>query len=187
MSYIGQHLPAFKLNAYQHGDFHEVSDTDLKGKWAVICFYPADFSFVCPTELGDLQDHYERFQAVGAEVYSASKDTEFVHMAWAEASPTIKKIQYPMLADPAGKLATALDVRDEASGQAFRGTFIIDPDGVIQAYAVNNFGIGRNADEILRTLQAAQFVAAHGDQVCPANWQPGAKTLTPGADLVGKI
>ncbi|EGF47996.1 alkyl hydroperoxide reductase, subunit C, partial [Lacticaseibacillus rhamnosus MTCC 5462] len=141
----------------------------------------------CPTELGDLQDHYDRFKAAGAEIYSASEDTEFVHMAWAETSPTIKKIQYPMLADPAGKLATALDVRDEASGQAFRGTFIIDPDGVIQAYVVNNFGIGRNADEILRTLQAAQFVAAHGDQVCPANWQPGEKTLKPGADLVGKL
>jgi len=108
MSFIGQHLPDFSLTAYQNGDFHTVTNKDLQGKWAVICFYPADFSFVCPTELGDLQDHYDRFKAAGAEIYSASEDTEFVHMAWAETSPTIKKIQYPMLADPAGKLATAL-------------------------------------------------------------------------------
>ncbi|BAN75464.1 MULTISPECIES: redoxin domain-containing protein [Lacticaseibacillus] len=187
MSFIGQKLPAFSLTAYQNGDFHTVTDQDMRGKWAVICFYPADFSFVCPTELGDLQDHYDQFKSVGAEVYSVSEDTEFVHMAWAEASPTIKKVAYPMVADPAGTLASALDVRDAASGQAFRGTFIVDPDGVIQTYSVNNFGIGRNANEIIRTLQAAQFVAAHGDQVCPANWRPGEKTLKPGAALVGKI
>lgn len=187
MSFIGKTLPDFTVKAYQNGDFHDVSSTDMLGHWAILTFYPADFSFVCPTELGDLQDHYEQFKAHNAEVYSVSEDTEFVHMAWHDQSPTIKKIQFPMLADPAGVLANALGVRDETSGQAFRGTFIIDPEGKIQSYTINNMGIGRNAAEFLRTLEAAQFVAAHGDQVCPANWHPGEKTLKPGAALVGKI
>ncbi|MFT8411753.1 MAG: redoxin domain-containing protein [Schleiferilactobacillus perolens] len=187
MSFIGETLPDFTVKAYQDGDFHDVSRADMMGHWSILAFYPADFSFVCPTELGDLQDHYAQFQSHNAEVYSVSEDTEFVHMAWHEQSPTIGKIQYPMLADPAGVLANALQVRQEASGQTYRATFIIDPEGNIQSYVVNNMGIGRNADEILRTLEAAQFVATHGDQVCPANWHPGDKTLTPGADLVGKI
>ncbi|WP_040534447.1 peroxiredoxin [Schleiferilactobacillus shenzhenensis] len=187
MSLIGQTLPDFTVKAYQNEGFHDVSRSDMLGKWAVLMFYPADYSFVCPTELGDMQKHYQDFVSHDAEVYSVSEDSEFVHMSWHQQSPTIKDIQFPMLADPAGTLAHALDVYDKASGQAFRGTFIIDPKGQIQSYTINNMGIGRNAAECLRTLEAAQFVAAHGDQVCPANWQPGDKTLKPGADLVGKI
>lgn len=187
MSMIDKQIAPFKVNAYQAGELTTVTDQDLLGKWSVLLFYPADFSFVCPTELSELQDHYAAFQANDCNVYSVSEDTEFVHMAWAQATPTIGKIKYPMLADPAGKLARFFDVLDETQGQAFRGTFMIDPEGKIKAYEVNEMGMGRNIDEVLRKLEAAQFVAEHGDQVCPVNWHPGEKTLKPGADLVGKI
>lgn len=159
----------------------------MLGKWSIFFFYPADFSFVCPTELGDLQDHYDAFKKANAEIYSVSEDSEFVHKAWSEATDTIGKIQYPMLADPAGKLARFFDVLDEDAGQAFRGVFIIDPEGKIKSYTINDMGIGRNAEEILRTLEAAEFVALHGDKVCPANWHPGDDTISPSLDLVGKI
>ncbi|GAF40596.1 alkyl hydroperoxide reductase protein c [Agrilactobacillus composti DSM 18527 = JCM 14202] len=187
MNYINQELPEFTVNAYQKGDTHQVTKQDVLGKWAVFFFYPADFSFVCPTELGDLQDHYADFQKANCEVYTVSEDSEFVHKAWAEATDTIGKVQYPMLADPAGKLARFFDVLDEDAGQAFRGVFIIDPEGKIKSYTINDMGIGRNAGEIVRTLEAAQFVAEHGDKVCPANWHPGEETITPSLDLVGKI
>lgn len=187
MNYINQSIPEFRVNAYQDGDTHEVTTKDVLGKWSVFFFYPADFSFVCPTELGDLQDHYAEFQKANAEIYSVSEDTEFVHKAWAEATDTIGKIKYNMLADPAGKLARFFDVLDEEAGQAFRGVFVVDPEGKIKSYTINDMGIGRNAEEILRTLEAAQFVAEHGDKVCPANWHPGEDTITPSLDLVGKI
>lgn len=187
MTYINQEVADFTVNAYHDGKLTTVSRKDILGKWSVFFFYPADFSFVCPTELGDLADHYADFQKANAEIYSVSEDTEFVHKAWAEATPTIAKITYPMLADPAGKLARFFDVLDEEQGQAFRGVFIADPEGVIQSYTVNNMGIGRNAEEILRTLEAAQFVAEHGDHVCPANWHPGDETIIPSLDLIGKI
>lgn len=187
MNYIGKEIDDFKVKAFQNGKTIDVSKKDMLGHWSVLLFYPADFSFICPTELEALQGLYDQFKEAGAEIYSCSEDTEFVHKAWTDASPEIAKIQYPMLADPAGKLARAFDVLDEESGQAYRGVFIIDPDGVIQSYTINNMSIGRSADEMLRTLEAAQFVRKHGDQVCPVNWKPGDKTLKPGMDLVGKL
>lgn len=187
MNFIGHEIDDFKVNAYQDGKTKEVTKKDVLGKWSIFFFYPADFSFVCPTELEALQDKYEDFKKANADIYSVSEDTEFVHKAWAEASEKIGKIKYNMLADPAGKLARMFDVLDEDAGQAYRGVFIVDPDGKIQSYTINNMGIGRSADEILRTLQAAQFVHEHGDRVCPANWKPGQDSIKPSLDLVGKL
>lgn len=187
MSLIGRKIEEFKVQAYHQGNFKEVSNEDVLGKWSVFFFYPADFTFVCPTELGDLADHYEEFKNINAEIYSVSEDTHFVHKAWADATDTIAKVQYPMLADPTGKLARMFEVLIEEEGLALRGTFIVDPEGIIQAYEVHANGIGRNAEELLRKVQAAQFVAEHGDQVCPANWTPGDETLSPSLDLVGKL
>ncbi len=187
MNFIGQEIEDFKVNAYQDGEVKQISKKDLLGHWSIVFFYPADFSFVCPTELGDLADNYEKFQKINAEIYSVSEDTEFVHQAWHEKSPEVGKVKYPMVADPAGKLAKFFGVLNEDLGQAYRGVFIIDPEGKVRSYTINDMGIGRNADEILRTLEAAQFVGEHGDQVCPAKWRPGDKTLKPGVDLVGKI
>lgn len=187
MSLIDKKICDFKVEAYKDGDFIEVTQDCLKGKWSVFVFYPADFTFVCPTELGDLADTYEEFKNINCEVYSVSCDTHYVHMAWAEASETIGKIKFPMLADPTGKLAKEFEVYIEEQGLAYRGTFIVDPEGKIKAYEVNDLSIGRNAEELLRKVQAAQFVAQHGDKVCPARWKPGDDTLTPGKDLVGKI
>ncbi len=175
------------IKGYQAGDFKEFTSEGAQGKWAVYVFYPADFTFVCPTELGDLADKYEQFKEIGCEIYSVSTDTHFVHKAWADASETIGKIQYPMLADPTGKLTRAFDVMIEEEGMALRGSFVVNPEGVIKAYEIHDNGIGRDADELLRKVQAAQFVAAHGDQVCPAKWKPGQETLTPTLDLVGKL
>lgn len=187
MSLIGRKIEEFKVQAYHNGNFKEVSKEDVLGKWSIFFFYPADFTFVCPTELGDLADHYEEFKKIGAEIYSVSEDTHFVHKAWADATETIGKIQYPMLADPTGKLARMFEVLIEEEGLALRGTFIVNPEGEIQAYEVHQNGIGRNAEELLRKVQAAKFVAEHGDQVCPANWTPGEETLVPSLDLVGKL
>lgn len=187
MSLIGKKLEDFKVQAYHNGNFKEVTNEDVLGRWSVFFFYPADFTFVCPTELGDLADHYEKFQEVGCEIYSVSEDTHFVHKAWADTTETIGKIKYPMLADPTGKLARFFEVLIEEEGLALRGTFIVNPEGEIQAYEVHQNGIGRNAEELLRKVQAAQFVAEHGDQVCPANWTPGAETLSPSLDLIGKL
>ena len=187
MSLINKELFDFKANCYHNGEFKEVTTQDVLGKWSVFFFYPADFSFVCPTELEDLADHYESFKNMNCEIYSVSTDTHFVHKAWADASESIGKIQYPMLADPNGNLSRFFEVMIEEEGQALRGTFILDPEGKIKAYEVHDLGIGRNAEELIRKVQAAQFVAEHGNLVCPARWKPGAKTLTPGIDLVGKI
>ena len=187
MNYIGSTLPEFQVNAYQNGDVQPVTQKDLLGHWSVLFFYQADFSFVCPTELGDLADHYDAFRSQNAEIYSVSEDTEFVHQAWHEQSPEVGKVAYPMLADPAGVLARHFNVLNTDLGQAYRGVFILDPQGQVRSYTINDMGIGRNATEILRTLRAAQFVAEHGDRVCPANWQPGQATLKPGTDLVGKL
>jgi len=187
MSLINKKVNDFKVTAYHDGAFKDVSLDSIKGKWSLFFFYPADFTFVCPTELEDLADNYDKFKEVDCEIYSVSEDTHFVHKAWADASETIGKIKYPMLADPTGKLARDFDVLIEDAGQALRGSFIVDPDGIIKAYEVNDLGIGRNSDELLRKVQAAQFVAEHGDQVCPAKWTPGAETLTPSLDLVGKL
>lgn len=186
MARINQKIDDFALQAYHKGEFKKVHLSDYKGKWMVLFFYPADFTFVCPTELGDMADHHAEFLKEGAEILSVSCDTEFVHHAWHEASPTIKKINYPMLADPTGTLSKYFGVYVEEEGLPLRGTFIVDPDGVLKVAEVNDNGIGRNAKEALRKLQAAKFVREHGE-VCPANWTPGAKTLKPGLALVGKI
>ncbi len=187
MSLIGKKVSDFKVQAYVDGKFKEVTLEDVKGRWSVFFFYPADFTFVCPTELEDLADKYEDFQKIGCDIYSVSCDTHYVHKAWHDTSDRIKKIRYPMLADPTGKLARDFDVMIEADGLAERGDFIVNPDGVIVAYEVTAGNVGRNADEIFRRVQASQFVAQHGDEVCPAKWQPGVETLKPSLDLVGLL
>ncbi len=183
--FIGKEITDFTVQAYHKGSFETVTKESVLGHWSVFFFYPADFTFVCPTELGDLADFYEEFREIGCEIYSVSEDTHFVHKAWADASETIGKIEYPMLADPAGRLASFFDVLVEEEGQALRGTFIVNPEGKIRAYEIHDMGIGRNAQELLRKVQAAQYVEEHGDQVCPAKWKPGEETLTPSLDLVG--
>ncbi len=187
MSQINKEIIDFEVQAFQNGEFRKVTKQDVLGKWSVFFFYPADFTFVCPTELEDLAGKYEDFKKLGCEIYSVSCDSHFVHKAWHDASKTIKKIQYPMLADPTGKLARGFDVMIESDGMAERGTFVVNPEGKIVAYEVLAGNVGRNADELYRRLQALQFVAAHGDEVCPAKWQPGAATLKPSLDLVGLI
>jgi peroxiredoxin len=177
----------FKVQAYHQKNFKTVTSADLNGKWSIFFFYPADFTFVCPTELGDMADKYDTFKKMGVEVYSVSTDTHFVHKAWHDTSDTIKKIQYPMLADPTGLLSRAFGVHIEEEGLAYRGTFLVNPEGFIKLAEVNDNGIGRNADELLRKVQAAQFIAAHPNEVCPAKWKPGGETLKPGLDLIGKI
>ena len=185
MSQIGKQIVDFKVQAYTKGAFATVTKEDVLGKWSVFFFYPADFTFVCPTELEDLANKYADFQSVGCEIYSVSCDSHFVHKAWHDASETIKKIQYPMLADPTAVLARGFDVMIEENGMAERGTFVVNPAGEIVAYEVLAGNVGRNADELFRRIQALQFVAEHGDEVCPAKWKPGAKTLKPSLDLVG--
>jgi len=187
MSLINKQIENFKVQAYHDGEFKEVTLEDVKGKWSVFFFYPADFSFVCPTELADIQDHYEEFKSMNCEIYSVSTDTHFVHKAWADATDTIGKIKYPMLADAAHVLSKQFGVLVEEDGIALRGTFIVNPEGQIKAYEIHDMGIGRNAEELVRKVQAAQFVAEHGDKVCPAKWTPGEETLEPSLDLVGKI
>ena len=184
---INSKIPEFKVQAYHEGAFKTVTSKDLNGKWSIFFFYPADFTFVCPTELGDMADTYPEFKKLGVEVYAVSTDTQFVHKAWHDASETIKKIQFPMLADPTGFLSRSFGVHIEEEGLAYRGTFVVDPEGRIKIAELQDNGIGRNADELLRKVQAAQFVSSHTGEVCPAKWKPGAKTLKPGLDLVGKI
>lgn len=187
MSLINTEVKPFKAEAYHNGKFVTVTEEALKGKWSVFVFYPADFTFVCPTELGDVADHYEELQNLGVEVYSVSTDTHFTHKAWHDASDTIKKIQYPMLGDPTGALARNFDVMIEEEGLALRGTFIVDPDSVIKTAEVNDLGIGRSAKDLVRKVQAAQHVRANPNQACPASWKAGEEALTPSLDLVGKI
>lgn len=184
---IGQQMRDFKLQAYHDGKFEEISTEDTKGKWAVYFFYPADFTFVCPTELEDLADNYDEIKKLNCEIYSVSCDSHFVHKAWADTSEKIKKLKYPMLADPTAILGKFFGVYVKEAGQALRGTFIVNPEGTIVAYEVHDMGIGRNAEELIRKIQAAQFVAEHGDQVCPAKWKPGDDTLSPSLDLIGKL
>ncbi len=187
MSMIGKEILDFTVQSYFENGFKEVSKKDILGKWNVFFFYPADFTFVCPTELADLADKYDAFKAINCEIYAVSCDTHFVHKAWHDASDTIKKIQYPMLADPTAALARDFDVMIEEAGLAERGTFVVNPEGKIVAYEVLAGNVGRNADELLRRVQALQFVAEHGDEVCPAKWKPGEKTLKPSLDLVGML
>ncbi|MGP4845993.1 alkyl hydroperoxide reductase subunit C [Marinobacter sp. 1Y8] len=187
MSLINTEVKPFKAQAFKAGDFLEVTDADLKGKWSVVFFYPADFTFVCPTELEDLADNYDEFQKLGVEIYSVSTDTHFAHKAWHDTSDAIGKINYTMVGDPTGTISRNFEVMIEEDGIADRGTFVIDPDGKIQIVEVNAGGIGRDASELMRKVKAAQYVAAHPGEVCPAKWKEGEKTLSPSLDLVGKI
>ena len=184
---INQSIPEFKTQAYQNGEFREITSEDVKGKWSVFFFYPADFTFVCPTELGDLADQYAELKELGVEVYSVSTDTHFVHKAWHDASDTIKKIDYPMLGDPTAAISRGFGVLIEEEGLALRGTFVADPEGIIKVMEVHDLGIGRDASELVRKVKAAQYVANNDGEVCPAKWTPGAETLKPSLDLVGKI
>ena len=184
---INQLAPQFETKAYHAGKETKVKLKDLKRKWVVLAFYPADFTFICPTELGDFADHYDEFKKLNTEVLSISTDTAYVHKAWHDNSPTIAKIKFPMLADPTGNICKAYGTYIENEGLSYRATFIIDPDGNVKWYEIHDNSIGRSTLEILRKLKAAQYVREHGSEVCPVNWQPGAKTLKPGLDLVGKI
>jgi len=180
-------VPHFEAEAFHKGKVKKVKLSDYKGKWLVLIFYPADFTFVCPTELVEAAGLYKKFKKLGAEVISMSTDTVFVHKAWHDNSQAIKKVTFPMLADPTGKICREFGTYIEGEGLSLRGSFIIDPDGVLRAYEVNDNSIGRSAHELLRKLQAAKFVRENKGVVCPASWKPGGKTLKPGLDLVGKI
>jgi len=184
---INEKAPEFNEDIYLNNDIKKISLKDYQGKWVVLFFYPADFTFVCPTELGELADHYEEMKKLGAEVISISTDTAFVHKAWHDNSETIKKITYPMLADPARRVCSAYGTLIEEEGLSLRVTVLINPEGYVKAYEFHDNSIGRSVYEIIRKIQAAKFVAEHHGEVCPMNWKPGAKTLKPGIDLIGKI
>ena len=187
MSLINTEIKPFKAQAYKNGQFVEVTDATLKGKWSVVVFYPADFTFVCPTELEDLADYYDQFQKLGVEVYSVSTDTHFAHKAWHDTSDAIRKIGYTMVGDPTHAISRNFEVLIEDAGLADRGSFVVDPQGKIQIVEITAGGIGRDAKELLRKVKAAQYVASHPGEVCPAKWKEGEKTLAPSLDLVGKI
>ena len=192
---VGETVPDFEFQVYHKDEAHTLSLSSLRGKWVVLMFYPADFTFVCPTELEDMAKLYPKFKELGAEIISVSTDTVEVHKAWHDTSPAIKQVTYPMAADPSGKLSYAFGVLIEGGeahytpdeGLAMRGTFIIDPQGTLRAMEINDNSMGRKAGETLRKLQAAQFVDTHKGQVCPASWEPGDDTIEKGMDKVGKI
>lgn len=187
MASVSSEIQPFEATAYHDGSFVRVSDADLRGGWSVVFFYPADFTFVCPTELGDLSDRYEELQAMGVEVYAVSTDTHFTHKAWHDTSETVGKVPFPMVGDPTGRIARNFGVLREAQGLADRATFVIDPDGVVQVVEITAEGVGRNATELVRKIRAAQHVRRHPGEVCPAKWDVGGDVLAPSLDLVGKI
>ena len=187
MPIINSDVKPFKATAFHNGKFVDVSNETIKGKWSVFVFYPADFTFVCPTELEDLANTYSEFQKLGVEIYGISTDTHFAHKAWHDTSEAIKKVNYPLVGDPTAALSRAFDVLIEEEGLAYRGTFVINPEGKVKIAEIHDNGIGRDATELLRKVKAAQYVASHPGEVCPAKWQEGAKTLKPSLDLVGKI
>ncbi len=187
MALIGTKIKPFAASAYRRGAFVDLTESNTQGKWAVFFFYPADFTFVCPTELGDLADFYPELQKLGVEVFSVSTDTHFTHKAWHESSETIKKIDYFMVGDQSGTITNNFDVMRPGVGLADRATFLVDPQGFIQFMEISSEGVGRNAAELVRKIKAAQYVAAHPGEVCPAKWEEGELTLAPSFDLVGKI
>lgn len=184
---IGEKIPDLELEAYHQNKIKKIKLSDYNGKWLVLLFYPADFTFICPTELEEAANHYKEFKQEGAEILSISTDTVFVHKAWHDNSPAIKKINFPMLADPTGKMCRVFGTYISAEGLSLRASFIIDPKGIIKSMEMHDNSIGRNINEILRKFQAAKFVSEHKGLVCPASWAPGKKTLKPGLNLVGKI
>lgn len=187
MSLINTTIKPFKATAYHEGRFVPVSNETIAGQWSVFFFYPADFTFVCPTELADLADRYAEFQQLGVEIYGVSTDTHFAHKAWHDTSEAVGKVRYPLVGDPTATLARNFEVLIEEEGLALRGTFLVDPEGRIKVCEIHDNGIGRDAGELLRKVKAAQYVASHPGEVCPAKWQAGAETLKPSLDLVGKI
>jgi NADH-dependent peroxiredoxin subunit C len=187
MSVINTQVKPFTAQAYKEGKFVEVSDQSIKGSWSVFVFYPADFTFVCPTELEDLADRHAEFAKLGVEIYGVSTDTHFAHKAWSDTSPAIKKVKYALIGDPTHAISRNFEVLIEDAGLALRGTFIIDPHGYIKAAEINDLGIGRDAGELLRKVKAAQYIAKNPNQACPAKWDEGSAALTPSLDLVGKI
>jgi peroxiredoxin len=187
MSLINTEVKPFKATAFHNGKFVPVTNEDLKGKWSVFIFMPAAFTFNCPTEVEDAADNYAEFQKAGAEVYIVTTDTHFSHKVWHETSPAVGKAKFPLVGDPTHQLTRAFDIHIDEEGLALRGTFIIDPQGVIKTLEVHDNAIARDVKETLRKLKAAQFVASHPGEVCPAKWQEGAQTIKPSLDLVGKI
>ena len=187
MSLINTQVQPFKAQAFHNGKFVEVSDETIKGKWAAFVFFPAAFTFVCPTEVEDAAAHYAEFRKLETEVYIVTTDTHFSHKVWHETSPAVGKAKFPLVGDPTHALTRTFGVHIEEEGLALRGTFVINPEGVIKTAEVHDNGIGRDATELLRKIKAAQYVAKHPGQVCPAKWNEGAKTLAPSIDLVGKI
>ena len=187
MAKINSLIPDFELDAYHNKEIKKVRLSDYKGKWIALIFYPADFTFICPTELEEASNLYEQFQKENTEILSVSTDTAFTHKAWHDSSPSISKIQFPMLADPTGKLCKEFNTYIEDKGESLRGSFVIDPDGILKTIEIHHNDIGRSAQELLRKVQAAKFVRENTGQVCPAKWAPGQPTLTPSTDLVGKI
>ncbi|MDO4665212.1 MAG: alkyl hydroperoxide reductase subunit C [Actinomycetaceae bacterium] len=187
MSLINKQAPKWSGTAFHNGDFVEVSSSDYDGKWAIVFFYPADFTFVCPTELEDLASYYEELQGLGVNVYSVSTDKHFTHKAWHESSERIGKIKFPMVGDPTCQIAADFETLREGEGAADRSTFLIDPNGVIQYLETSSEGVGRNAEELVRKVKAAQYVYNHPGEVCPAKWEEGEETLTPSFDLSGKL
>ncbi len=184
---IGESIPDTKFEIYYQDTITETSLSTYRGKWLVLFFYPADFTFICPTELEELARYYPEFQKMNTEIMSVSTDTAFVHKAWHDNSPAIAKVSFPMAADPTGTLTRLFGTHIEEAGLSLRGTFVIDPEGTLRAYEIHDNSIGRSTKELLRKVQAAQFVREHKGQVCPASWEPGSNTLTPGVDLIGKI
>ncbi len=187
MNMINQEIPKFSTQAFHQGEFKTITNEDVKGKWSIFLFYPADFTFVCPTELEDMAKHHDALIALGVEVYSVSTDTHFSHAAWHASSDAIGKINYPMLADPTGAITRGFDVMIEEDGMAMRGTFLANPEGIVKVAEIHDGGIGRSAADMLRKVKAAQYVATHDGEVCPAAWEEGEETLVPSLDLVGKI
>ena len=187
MNLINTQVQPFKAQAFHNGKFIEVTEKDLQGKWSVLIFMPAAFTFNCPTEIEDAADNYPAFQKAGAEVYIITTDTQFSHKVWHETSPAVGKAQFPLVGDPTHQLTRAFGVHIDAEGLALRGTFVINPDGIIKTVEIHSNEIARDVSETLRKLKAAQYTAANPGQVCPAKWKEGEKTLTPSLDLVGKI
>jgi len=187
MSLINTTVPAFKTQAFHNGKFVEVSNESMKGKWSVVIFMPAAFTFNCPTEVEDAADNYAEFQKLGAEVYIVTTDTHFSHKVWHETSPAVGKARFPLVGDPTHTLTRGFGVHIDEAGLALRGTFVVNPDGVIKTLEIHDNAIARDVKETLRKLKAAQYVAAHPGEVCPAKWNDGSKTIKPSLDLVGKI
>ncbi|WPM32378.1 redoxin domain-containing protein [Hydrogenobacter sp. T-2] len=188
---VGQKVPNFEMEVYDPKTlgFGKVSLEDLlrERKWVVLFFYPADFTFVCPTELADLAEHYEELQRMGVEVISVSTDTKYTHLAWQRTEKLLEKVKYLMGADPTGKVSRLFGVYDEDTGLALRGTFIINPDGILVGSEVNFYNVGRNAEELVRKMKANAYLMSHPDEACPARWKEGDKTLKPSQEIVGRV